>query len=81
MSWKTPFNYTEYLQDVEPYATFNKKYSKNVLQYYEDPEDDWFHYVVTRVKKTGAIDHVSMIIQKDVEAWMSYQGQQGWVKS
>lgn len=78
MSWRAPFNYTEYLQDCTPYATLNKKHSKHVVQYYEDVEDPWFHYVVTRIKKTGEIHDVSMIIQKDVEGWMRYQKQHGW---
>ncbi len=49
-----------------------------MVQYYEDVEDSWFHYVVTRIKKTGEIHDVSMIIQKDVENWMGYQKRHGW---
>jgi hypothetical protein len=78
MSWKKPFDYKEFLQDLVPYATYNKRWSKYVLQYYEDPEDDWFHYVVTKVKKTGEIHHVSMIIQKDVDNWVRYMAKDGW---
>lgn len=78
MSWKKPFNYTEFLQDLVPYATYNKKGSKYVVCYYEDPKEQWFHYVVTQEKKNKSIHHVSMIIQKDVNSWISYMAKDGW---
>lgn len=80
MSWKQPFNYTALLQDLTPYTTRVKRGSRFVQRYYIDPEDSWFHYCATCKKADGTIEAVSMLIEKDMADWFSYQQTQGWVQ-
>lgn len=79
MSWKQPFNYTALLSGLTPYTTRVKRGSRFVQRYYVDPEDPWFHYCATCKKAGGAIEDVSMLIEKDMSNWFSYQQSQGWM--
>jgi hypothetical protein len=67
-----------YLEGLSPLYVLNKKRAHDYMEYYVDKVDDWFIYVVTRVKKDNTIKHVSLIIRKDIADWLSYAKSQGW---
>lgn len=58
----------------------SKPRSPYIIEYIEDPTDDWFIYVVTIKKKTGEWTDSSMIIQKDMCHWLDFSKRQGWVE-
>jgi hypothetical protein len=68
-----------FINDLTPVLKLNKKYAKHIIEYYVDPEESWFLYVVDRVKKDRSMKYVSMIIRKDGSSWKRYQESQGWI--
>ena len=67
-----------HLKAKEPIIVLTKSRSPNVTEYYEDPKDNWFIYVMTKMKKTGVFTHCSVVIRKDCPTWISYAQSQGW---
>jgi hypothetical protein len=74
-----PDTYREELQDAKRLFILKKKGSPHTLEYIEDPEDDWFVYVVKIRNTSKKFESCSMIIQKDIETWMNVSLQEGWV--
>jgi hypothetical protein len=67
-----------HLKAKEPIIVLTKSRSPHVTEYYEDPTDNWFIYVMTKTKKTGAFTHCSIVIRKDCPSWVRYAVSQGW---
>ena len=78
MSHKKEYDWS-FVNDLSPVMVLRKKYAKTMIEYYIDPEEGWFIYVVTRGIKSRSIEHVSMIIRKDVPDWLRYQKNHAWV--
>ena len=74
-----PDTYREELQDAKRLFILKKKGSPHTLEYIEDPDDDWFVYVVKIRNTSKKFESCSMIIQKDIETWMNVSLQEGWV--
>jgi hypothetical protein len=73
-----PDSYREGLQDAKRLYVLKKKGSPHTVEYIEDPEDDWFVYVVKIRNTSKKFESFSMIIQKDVETWLGYDTRTGW---
>jgi hypothetical protein len=67
-----------HLKARQPIITLTKYRSPHITEYYEDPEDDWFIFVITKARKSGTFTHCSIVIRKDVPSWVSYAVSQGW---
>ena len=84
---KADWRYTKTIEDEQAEMSTAKRLyrltrprSPYIKEYIEDPNDDWFVYVVTIKKKTGEWTHNSMIIQKNVCDWLSCDEGMGWIK-
>ena len=53
--------------------------SPYIKEYIEDPNDDWFVYVVTIKKKTFEWTYSSMITKNDLCQWVGFDERNGWV--
>jgi hypothetical protein len=73
-----PDTHREELQSAKRLYILKKKGSPHTIEYIEDPEDDWFVYVVKVRNTSKKFDSFSMIIQKDVESWLRCDTGQGW---
>jgi len=73
-----PDTYREELQEAKRLFVLKKKGSPHRLEYIEDPDDDWFVYVVKIRNTSKKFESCSMIIQKDVETWLNSDIGQGW---
>ena len=73
-----PETYKEELKDAKRIYTLKKARSPHRIEYIEDPEDDWFVYVVKIANKSGKWESFSMIIQKDVDQWVGMDIRAGW---
>ena len=67
-----------HLKACKPVIVLNKFRSPHLTEYYEDPEDDWFFFVMTKAKKKNEFTHCSIVIRKDVAGWVRYATSQGW---
>ena len=67
-----------FLNDLQPFGIMQKKYAKHIIEYYENPEDAWFIYVVERSTNKKEITNVSMIIRKDLQQWINHDTALGW---
>ena len=67
-----------HLKAKEPIIVLIKSRSPIVTEYYEDPQDNWFIYVMTKTKKNNVFTHCSIIIRKDCPSWVRYAISQGW---
>lgn len=73
-----PDKYREELQEAKRLYVLKKKRSPYTVEFIEDPEDDWFVYVVQVRNTTKKFDSFSMIIQKDIDAWLNHRVSEGW---
>ena len=60
---------------------FEKPRARTFYQIEEDNQDSWFLHVKKVEKKTGKINSSSMIIEKDLSAWITTFANEGWIES
>jgi len=67
-----------HLKASKPVIVLSKYRSPHLTEYYEDPEDNWFFYVMTKAKKKNEFTHCSIVIRKDVAGWVRHAISRGW---
>jgi hypothetical protein len=68
----------EWLKDARRLYRMTKPRGHKIREYIEDPDDNWFIYVIEYKKKTGEWSDSSMIIQKDMCHRVDFDGRLGW---
>jgi hypothetical protein len=69
-----------YLATAKRLYRMTKPRSTTIIEYIEDPQDDWFIYEVKLIKKTGDWKYCNMLIQKDLCHFLSSDKNDGWTQ-
>lgn len=79
--------YTPSLEDQQSYLAnakvlhrMSKTRSTIIIEYVEDPRDEWFIYVVRITKKNQEWKSCNMIVQKDLCNWLIHNKTEGWTE-
>ncbi len=69
-----------YLATARRLYRMTKPRATTITEYIEDPQDSWFIYEVSIVKKTGEWKYCNLLIQKDLCHFLTHDKSGGWTQ-